>query len=191
MLNNSMFYPLAYFYEKLRLPVPNLRQAEPSELPEPENGLLVHDRDMTPTLEAAHGGKLKLRVLQFAATNEAVNRLVALLMDGVPKPLGIGAIHIFTNRLPTAARELVLDREEPFGRILQETGVAHYSRPTAYFDVTADPVIMEALGMPAPRVLYGRRNTIWNTSGEVLADVVEILAPSKTVNKGVCLESTL
>jgi hypothetical protein len=183
-MTKSMFYPLGYFYDELQLPLPRLRPAAPGELPETERVLLVHDRDMTPTLEAAHGGSLHLRVLRYTASEEAVNRLVVLVLDSGGETVGIGAIHIFMKRLPPAAKERVLEWREPFGRILQETGVTHYSRPVAYFDVTADSVIMDALGLRDPCVLHGRRSTIWNESGEELADVVEILPPSKNTEHG-------
>jgi hypothetical protein len=183
-MTKSMFSPLRYFYEELRLPLPHVRRAESCELPEPERSLLAHDRDMTPTLEAAYGGRLQLRVLRYAVSAGSVNRLVALVMEGRQEPVGMGAIHIFVTRLPSAAKERVLQLREPFGRILQETGVTHYSRPVAYFDVTADSVIMDALGMRESCILHGRRNTIWNASGEELADVVEILPPSKNIEHG-------
>lgn len=184
MMMNSLFYPLGYFYEKLRLPMPEMKQVAPAELPRAQRVLLAHDREMTPTLEAAYSARLRIRILQYEANEESVNRLVALEMEGIQNPVGIGAVHIFTARLPLPARKLVLDRREPFGRILQEAGVTPYSRPSAYFHVTADAMIMETLGLGEPCVLYGRRNTIWNASGEVLADVVEILSPSKASNPG-------
>jgi len=184
MMMNSLFGPMSYFYEKLRLPIPEIRQVPPAELPSAERVLLAHDRDMTPTLEAAYRARLQIRILQYVATEESVHRLVALEMEGVQNTVGLGAIHIFTARLPAPARKLVLDRQEPFGRILQEAGVTHYGRPSAYFHVTADSVIMETLGLSEPCVLHGRRNTIWNASGEALADVVEILAPSKNIESG-------
>ena len=172
-----MLWPLSCFYDEFQLPLPEIRRAESWELPEPEKSLLVHERDMTPTLEAAHGGKLQVRVLRYAASPEAVTRLVTLEIAGTPEPVGVGAIHIFMSRLPPEAKERVLGLREPLGRILQETGVTHYSRPVAYFHVTPDRVLMEALGMREPRVSHGRRNTIWNTSDEELAEVVEILPP--------------
>jgi hypothetical protein len=175
-MTKSMLYPLSYFYEELQISLPHVARAEPYELPEWQRSLLVHDRDMTPTLEAAHGARLQLRVLRYAANAEAVDRLVALVLEGDLRPVAMGAIHIFLDRLPPAAKKRVLERREPFGRILQETGVRHYSRPVGFFGVTADRIIMDALGISESRVLHGRRNTLWNASGEELADVVEILS---------------
>jgi chorismate-pyruvate lyase len=183
-MTKSMFYPLAYFYQELQVPPPEVMRATPSELPEWQNRLLVHDRDMTPTLESAYNARVRLRVLRYAVTDETLDRLITLALDGDETPVIMGAIHIFLTRLPSAARERVVAMKEPFGRILQETGVIHHSRPVAYFGVTADSVIMDALGMIEPSFVYGRRSAIWNAAGEELADVVEILPPSRNTNHG-------
>ena len=39
------------------------RRIEGARVPEPYRGLLVHEKDMTPTLEAFHGGDIHLRIL--------------------------------------------------------------------------------------------------------------------------------
>lgn len=181
-MTKSILYPLQHFYDELGVALPLVRQVSPEELPVAEKRLLAHQQDMTPTLEAAHGGKLQLRVLRYAASDQAVNRLVALMIDGKPDPVGMGAIHIFMERLPHEAKKRVLEWRQPFGGILLETGVIHYSRPVAFFDVIADAVIKDALGLHENLTLYGRRNTIWNSAGEELADVVEILPPPVTTS---------
>jgi hypothetical protein len=59
--------------------------------------------------------------------------------------------------------------------------VPHYSRPAAYFRVVTDGLIRDALRLTRRRAVYGRRNTIWNAADSPLAEVVEILPPSKSV----------
>jgi hypothetical protein len=174
---DSLFYPLSEFYRELQLPLPEIRQVAPDELPEPYRRLLVHGCDMTPTLETAHGGTIGLRVVMCAIHENVANRVVALvLQDG--GTVGMGAIRIFLEHLPAAARKSVVDRREPFGTILRNNSVTHQSRPVAYFQVRADSMIGDALATQNSPVVYGRRNTIWNSSGNALAEVVEILPPS-------------
>lgn len=176
MTAHSILYPLSEFYEELGLALPEVRQVEPSEMPEAERRLLVHENDMTPTLETAHGGELELRVIRYAADEQVVRRLVALVLpSGVP--VEIGAIRIVLENLPPAARRLVVERREPFGSILQRHGVPHYSRPAAFFEVTPDAMVSRELGLDGVGRLYGRQNRIWSESGAVLAEVVEILPP--------------
>ena len=49
-----LLYPLSEFYQQLGRPLPEARTLQPEEMPETHRRLLVHERDMTPTLEAAH-----------------------------------------------------------------------------------------------------------------------------------------
>lgn len=179
MTPNSILYPLSEFYEQLRVSLPAVRRLEPDEVPEPYRRLLVHDSDMTPTLEAAHGRKVRLQVLRRDATNGVLSRAVTLVLDSGETAVEVGAIRIFLAHLPPAARESVLEHREPFGAILWRHGVEHHSRPVAYFAVTPDSMIRDALRINGSTgVLYGRRNTIWNSSNHTLAEVVEILPPS-------------
>ena len=176
----SIFDPLGDFYRQLQLPLPKIRQVAAHEVPEPERRLLVHNRDMTPTLEAAHGRGIHLRVLEHTVSDEVVRRLVALMLDDVNTPVEMGAIRIFLDRLPASARDAVLEEREPFGAVLRRTGVTHYSRPLGYFRVTADALMRDALQI-GRRALYGRRNTIWDSGDAPLAEVVEILPPTRNI----------
>src|SRR4051812_14006563 len=45
-------------------PVPAYERVPPAAVPEPYRGLLVHDRHMTVTMEAYHGRRVQVRVLQ-------------------------------------------------------------------------------------------------------------------------------
>ncbi|MCW5981399.1 MAG: hypothetical protein KIT09_25160 [Bryobacteraceae bacterium] len=178
MTPHSILYPLSEFYEGLGRSLPAVRRLAPEETPEPYRRLLVHNRDMTPTLEAEHGRTIHLRPLMREAGNGSLSRMVTLMLDEEEKAVEMGAIRIFLSRLPAEARASVLEHRDPFGTILERHGVAHRSRPVAYFEVTPDATIREALGIAgAPVLLYGRRNTIWNSSNHTLAEVVEILPP--------------
>lgn len=179
MTPNSILYPLSDFYRQRGLALPEVKRLGPADMPEPYRQLLVHNRDMTPTLEAAHGREIHLRVIEREATNGLVNRTVLLMLDDDQTAVEVGAIRIFLTHLPAAARESVLAHREPFGAILARHGVAHYSRPVAFFRITPDKMISDALGTNGAKSLYGRRNTIWNSSNHTLAEVVEILPPSK------------
>src|SRR5207247_1720059 len=108
---------------------------------------------------------------------------VVLVLDGDERPVEFGAIRIQLKHLPPEARQLVLESRLPLGRVLQDFCVEHSSQPVAYFVVRADALIGEALRAPAFQRLYGRRNRLLVSSGEVLAEVVEILPPSDRISK--------
>lgn len=168
--------PLDEFYRLSHRPLPAVVPCDAPAVPEPAHSLLVHTRDMTPTLAAFHGAPISLRVLRHQRTNGIYSREIVLEAAG--RPVLFGAIRIYVDRFPPAARELILADSLPLGAILQSQQIAHTSRPEGFFAVEPDELIRAALGLPADAApLYGRRNVHWSPREEPLAEVVEILAP--------------
>jgi chorismate-pyruvate lyase len=158
------------------LPLPPVVEVRPDAIPEPYRSLLVGHHDMTPTLEAFHGERLDLRVLERQQGGDAYRRLVLLTTEG-GRPVEFGAILIDLGCLTPDAREMVLKGERPLGTVLALCGIEHASRPLAFIRVTAGPFINGALGLTIPHDLYGRRNVLSTSDGRTLADIVEILPP--------------
>jgi chorismate-pyruvate lyase len=179
----DLFFPLNEFYRMSGLPLPSVTRVEGSDVPEPYRTLLVHQRDMTPTLAEAYGRSIHLRLIRKELRDEVYSRQIILETEGSGEVVLFGAIEIHLAHFPALARELVLEGKQPLGSILESHGVPHASRPEAYFRVASDAVIERALRLSAPHVLYGRRNVLWNASGHALAHVVEILPPSGHVGE--------
>jgi chorismate-pyruvate lyase len=172
----NLFYPLNEFYERAGLPLPAVESVEGSLVPEPYHSLLVHERDMTPTLGDAYQGDMRLRLIRKEVHDGVYSRQIVLQLEsGVP--VVFGAIKIYLDHFPAAARSLVLAEQRPLGAILQSESISHASRPEAYFRVNSDPWINDALRLTGAHMLYGRRNALWNSSERPLAHVVEILPP--------------
>lgn len=174
----DLLYPLNEFYSQASLSLPLARRIHGREMPEPYRHLLVHDRDMTPTLEAAYDRKMTLRVLKYSFNDEIFSREIVLIPEGGDTPVVFGAIKIYLDEFPAEARELVLERKLPLGTILESQGIRHFSAPDAFFEVDSDAFIEKALQMEAPARLYGRRNMLGNGTGRKLAQVLEILPPA-------------
>jgi chorismate-pyruvate lyase len=174
----DLLYPLNEFYEQAGLALPFARPINGRDMPEPYRRLLVHDRDMTPTLEAAYDRKVNLRVLKYELSDEVFSREIVLIPEGGDAPVVFGAIKIYLDEFPAKARELVLERRLPLGTILESEGIKHFSRPDAFFEVEADAAILRALEISGPARLYGRRNILGNATGRKLAQVLEILPPA-------------
>ena len=172
-----LFYPLNEFYEQLGLPLPAVTRVDGGDIPEPYRSLLVHDRDMTPTLERAHDRSIHLRVLRRALAGNVLSRQVVLVPEGSSVPAAFGAIKIHLEHFPDEAKPLVLEGKQPLGAILRTQGIEHRGHPEAYLQVTADALIHNALGLAAPATLYGRRNTLVDAAGRTLAQVIDILPP--------------
>lgn len=170
-------HPLNEFYARARQPLPPLQVIDAEEIPEPFKQLLVHESDMTSTLEHFHEQRVHLRVLSRQTAGNAYSREVVLELDQTTTPVEFGAIKIHLKGFPLAARERILDEHWPLGRILKEFAIPYLSRPKAYLRIASDRLISGALQLSGTHRLYGRRNTLSDSAGNPLADIVEILPP--------------
>jgi chorismate-pyruvate lyase len=141
--------------------------------------LLVHESDMTPTLESFHGERIHLRVLDCRVAEEQLAREVVLVGSESGRGLEFGAILIHFDLFPQAARAVIRECRVPLGTILAQHRIEHRSRPQGFFHLEADAAMREALGLDAPVRLYGRHNHLAASDGRILADVVEILPPAE------------
>src|SRR5437764_421413 len=84
-------YPLDDFYARAGLPLPAIERIAGEDVPQPYRSLLVHERDMTPTLEEFHGGNIHLKILGRVQRADFYFREVALLLNGSDRPVEFGA----------------------------------------------------------------------------------------------------
>jgi len=166
------------FYRRMELPIPRATALDGSDLPEPYRHLLVHSRDMTPTLEAFHRQSMRIAVLGRWREQETYFREVLLKTEKDGRPVEYGLIRIQLERLPSGARQAVLEEEVPLGRILQTEAIPHLSWPQAFFRVEPDFRLSSMLGLNASETLYGRLNLLLNGSRALLAEVLEVLPPA-------------
>ena len=168
---------LQRFYTGTGLSAPVLTELKPAEVPPPYQGLLVHSSDMTPTLARFYAQSLGLRVLSRERQDDSYKREVILWLAEDARPVEYGVIRIRLDRLPPAARRLVLEEQRPLGDILQDEAIPHLSWPQAFFRLKADAHAGAALGLRCAGFLYGRRNVLLDGSRHLLAEVIEVLAP--------------
>jgi chorismate-pyruvate lyase len=171
-------HPLDEFYAQMGLTLPPLQQVDGEAVPQPYKRLLVHQNDMTPTLESFHGCDIHLRLLGRRRKGNGYFREVVLLLDGTDQPVEFGAIKISLDRFAPEVRRQILEERRPLGHVLQECGVKHTSRPKAFLRLASDHFINEALQLTGANVLYGRRNTLFDPQERPLAEIVEILPPA-------------
>jgi chorismate-pyruvate lyase len=174
----DLLYPLSEYYAEAGAPLPKVAAIDGAAMPEPYRSLLAHERDMTPTLEEACGGPVELRVLKYSLREDVFSRLIVLAAAPRGTLVEFGAIKIYLDRFPAAARDLIVAMKQPLGTILRTEGIAHASRPAGYFEVISDGLIGAALRLEAPARLYGRRNVLRDAGGGTLARVIEILPPN-------------
>jgi chorismate-pyruvate lyase len=175
----ALIHPLDDFYARAGMPVPPVAEVEPLAMPEPYRSLLVHQHDMTSTLEKFHAGRIHLRLHGKRQLQNDYFREVILELDGSNKPVEFGAIHIHLNLFPAEARHWILQEYLPLGRILNENGIRYTSRPMAFLRFASDKLINGMLGLTGAQMLYGRRNRLLDPQERPLAEIIEILPPSE------------
>jgi chorismate-pyruvate lyase len=165
------------FYEPAGLAALALQEIKGPELPQPYRALLVHSADMTSTLAKFYGETPSLQVFSRERQGNSYKREVLLAVRNGERPVEYGVIRIHLERLPPAARRLILEEERPLGDILNREAIAYLSWPQAFFRLKAHGRAGTALGLHRPRSLYGRRNVLLDGSRCLLAEVIEVLAP--------------
>lgn len=170
-------HPLDEFYARAGQPMPAMEFIDAEEVPAPYKGLLVHESDMTSTLEAFHEQRIHIRLLYRHQTEHTYSREVVLELDGTNTPVEFGAIKIYLPVFPERARERIVEAHSPLGRILKEFQIPYISRPKAFLRVASDRPISSALQLRGTHRLYGRCNRLCDSTGNPLADIVEILPP--------------
>ena len=178
----DLLYPLSEFFQDHE-PVPLAREETGgSRMPEPYRSLLVHDGDMTSTLEAFHREPITLRLLDKRRVGRALLRKVVLIGRETGRPLEFGAIRIDLSAFEPVARWAILAGRTPLGAILARFGVVYESRPRLFFRLESDERIERKLEIARtapdrPATLFGRQNVLSDPAGRALAEVVEILPP--------------
>jgi hypothetical protein len=150
---------------------------EPSELPDQQRRLLVHNSDMTSTLTGHHREEILLRVIQRSVENGSLSRHIVLESAISRMPVEYGASNISLHVLDDDVRAEVVEGKKPLGGILNNHGVAYSNCPGAFFKVRSNDLMNRLFGLDGPNWLYGRCNCLTDGIGRTIAEVVEILPP--------------
>ena len=176
---SDILYPLSAFAGEAGRGINRAQILEGEELPEPYRALLVHDRDMTGTLETYHDQLVSLHVIMKRIDGDHMLRQVTLVGTADGQPKEFGAIRIDLSCFEEDARRVVASCAMPLGRVLREYGVAYVSNPSAFLRISPDERLCEALNVKAGP-LYGRKNELTTPDGRSIAHIIEILPPMAT-----------
>lgn len=144
-------------------------------MPLPQRDLLVHESDMTSTLQKHYAATIGLEVLRVGELNGLYTREVILTEEGAGKSIEYGVIEIDLAQFNPEQRELILAGKEPLGGILNRLKANYTSGPLGYFEVVAPEICREKFNMENSEKLFGRYNQLTGRDGVVFATIVEIL----------------
>lgn len=156
--------------------MPTVTVVPPDQLPHPYQSLLVHEIDMTLTLERHFGGRVILRPLSTFTLGPSYFRRVLLVHEDSGRPVEMGAIRLQLGAFPDRLRQLVLRNEIPLGGLLRDKRFEYQSRVLAFLAIKPNPEMMGVFWMSKPDVLYGRRTEVIRR-GSKIGDIVEVLPP--------------
>jgi hypothetical protein len=169
-----MLYPLDELYARVGIAGPVVKRTAADRIPSPYKNLLVHENEMTATLERHFGGRLAVRVLTSFSKGRSYFRRVLLALESTGRPVSMGAVRLRLDVFSPRIRARILGEKVPLGRIFSEAGIPYGSQPTAFLEVTPNAEMMGVFWMPEPRTIYGRRTQV-TVGGEKIGDIVEIL----------------
>jgi hypothetical protein len=144
-------------------------------MPEPYRSLLVHEGDMTSTLEGFHGSPIHLDVLRVGSQGERYVREVVLWRESDRRPVEYGMLEADIDAYPEELRPDVLAGERPLGFLLNRARVPFLSRRLGLFRVPAERthgLLPEGSG---GRFRYGRYNQLLTLDERLLAKIIEVL----------------
>jgi chorismate-pyruvate lyase len=172
----SILFPLDVVYEWSGVLKPDARTVSPYDIPLPYRSLLVHESDMTMTLEQHFGNRIGLRVLSTFFRGGWYYRRVLLVQEYSGRPVQMGAIRMDLGVFSRRIRAQILSNEVPLGRILRDARVDFRSQAKVYVAVTPNSEMMGVFWMREPRTLYGRQTEVLYR-GQHIGDIVEVLPP--------------
>ena len=170
----SPLHPLDIAYTRAGLEPPLATPIRPDAIPEPYHSLLVHQRDMTLTLEAHFGGRVALRPLTTFTIGPWYYRRVLLAQEYSGRPVEMGAIRIKLASLPRKVQVEIRRNRIPLGRLLRDAGVDFTSMPREFFEVVPNAEMMGVFWMREAKTLFGRRTEVLLDS-KAIGDIVEVL----------------
>ena len=170
-------FPLSEFYARTSVALPRMEIIPGDAVPEPYRRLLVHERDMTSTLERFHNSEICIQALSSERRDGEYFREVILCRVSDDAPVEFGANCVNLDLFTPEARRMILQEKVPLGRILKDHAIENTIRVPCFFRVEPDELICRALKFAAPVTLYGRQAVLCNSAGQRLSQVIEILPP--------------
>jgi hypothetical protein len=153
---------------------PMITPVAPDEVPPPFHGLLVHEHHMTVTVEAYHGDRVDVHVLNRRIAASHYSRKIVLELQHSRKRVLFGIVRVNLDYCSVPVCAAILSERTPFGRILIEHNVMRRIEPMQYLRVHAGPRQLAWFGLKEPRPLYGRLAYI-HCDGQPAVELFEVV----------------
>jgi chorismate-pyruvate lyase len=148
--------------------------AQPKDLPQAVQHLLVHDEHMTPRLREHYGREMRLDVRADRLDGDLYTRKIELIVAVSGDIAEFGIMRIDLRFVSSEARLAILERRIPLGDVLVSHSVLTRVEPWAYLRVPGPSPIMGCLGRETAAVAYGRLARI-HCNGNDAVELLEVV----------------
>ena len=133
-----------------------------TDVPPPNDALLVHRNHMTVELQRHHGQPVRERVHQEYVDGDVYTRKITLALAGSDRIVECGIVRLHLHFLPGKVREQVLAKERPLGAILIDHQVHRRIEPRFYVRFAPECTVLALFEIgDLPAEVYGRLGTIY------------------------------
>jgi chorismate-pyruvate lyase len=150
----------------------------PEEVPPPYHGLLVHEHHMTVTVEAHHGSRVNVVILDRVHSGDYYARRILLALQKNRQIVQYGLVRINLRYCTPQVRREIIAGQTPLGRILINHDVMRRIEPTGFLGVVPGPALVQHFGLDWPAPTYGRLAYI-HCDGRPAIEVLEVVAPEE------------
>lgn len=149
-----------------------------ARMPEPYRRLLAHHSHMTVTLEAFHGTRVVLEVLDERRRGSRYARKILLRHGETSDVVMFGIMQFDLDHASPELQADILAREKPLGRALAEHGVLTRVGTHGLLAIEPDAELRRCFRLPDdwPGRVYGRLATIFCDDHPVV-DLLEVVRP--------------
>ena len=157
----------------------SVEHVPPALVPEPYRELLVHSHHMTVTMEAFHGCRVEVQVLDSKSDGDVYSRMITLTKLGSESVVQFGIVRFDFRFVTDAVRDEILDMKTPLGRVLINHNVLRHIDLGAVLRIEAGPALAEIAQIRLAETTYGRLATIFCNQRPAV-DLLEISVPLPT-----------
>lgn len=146
---------IALFYSDCR-ELGKFQSITAEEMPQSARLLLAHDAHMTVTVEAFHGCKVNVSVLDRKTEEHHYSRRILLRRSTDNAVVLFGIPRLDMRAIPKPAMDAILSESIPLGQTLIDNNVLRRVELCHLWKVVAGPDLAKLCSIPVGQVVYGR-----------------------------------
>ncbi len=154
----------------------DLEEFAPADVPEPYDGLLVHDQHMTVTVERFHGSPVDVKVLDVHKSRTHYSRKILLKRQSDGKVVQFGLVRLCLDFLEPEVRQEIESQVTPLGRVLIQHNVLREVQLISLYKVVPGEELRNLFGLDSSDATFGRTALIY-CNGVPAVELLEIVAP--------------